>query len=308
MTPNTLGQKKAELAKRLRLGVTPAMATPLLNSRSINDVGTAALIDFLIDAGVSGLFVGGTTGEGILLSLEERLHLHELSLKAIAGRVPALLHVGSNTSEDSAVLAEHAESIGADAIVAVTPYFYPIHDESLHSYYYDLAVAAPNTLLFAYDIPHLAVNSISPVLFSRLVDSIDSFVGLKTSSPDAQVIRKFIDAAKGKVLVLAGNERIALGSLALGADGLISGLATAIPEPFINLLRFVKAGKLDLARKEQERINWLLDVIPSGARIGAIKAILTARGIPAGLAVPPRPMPHPDWQGWSYMSSALKTD
>ena len=299
-------EKKAKLTERLRYGVSPAMATPV-DSRnwSVNLKQLPALIEFLIGMGASGLFIGGTTGEGILLSQKDRLALHESSLEVINGRIPALVHVGANTSTEAADLAIHAERSGADAMVAVTPYFYPLNDDSLFTFYADLASAAPNTPFFAYDIPHLARNSISPFLLERLISEVDSFAGIKTSSSDAQVVRKFIDIASGRALILAGNERIALGSLALGADGLISGLSTSIPEPFVKLVSAFESGDIQAAKSEQERINRLLDQLPSGARIGAIKAILNSRDIDVGPAIPPRPMPNKDWQGLSQMLSEI---
>jgi dihydrodipicolinate synthase/N-acetylneuraminate lyase len=112
---------------------------------------------------------------------------------------------------------------------------------------------------------------------------------VKTSHSDAQHIRSLIDAAPDEAIVLAGNERIALGSLALGADGLISGLSTAIPEPFVAMTRAFAAGDLAEAQKQQRIINQLLDWLPGGARIGAIKQILVERGIAAGRPMPPRP-------------------
>ena len=298
--------KKAELASRIHLGVLPAMATPLnADGETINESGVESLVNFLIELGVKGLFIGGTTGEGILLDLEARMRLHERAFDVIDGRVPALIHIGANTSSRSIQLAGHAQDIGADSIVAVTPYFYPIHDDALLQFYQSLAEAAPEIPLFAYDIPHLAQNSISPKLLPRLVESIPSFAGLKTSRADAQLIRSLVDAVSGRAIVLAGNERIALGSLALGADGLISGLSTAVPEPFVSMVASFAAGDYDGARTDQKRINRILDLMPGGARIGAIKAILTERGIPAGPAIPPRPMPDDNWLGWSLIKREI---
>ena len=298
--------KIAELASRIHLGVLPAMATPLnADGKTINESGVESLVNFLIESGVKGLFVGGTTGEGILLDLKARMHLHEIAFDVIGGRIPALFHIGANTSSRSSQLAGHAQDIGADAIVAVTPYFYPIHDDALLQYYLSLSEVAPEIPLFAYDIPHLAQNSISPNLLPRLMESVPSFAGLKTSRADAQIIRTLVDTASGSAIVLAGNERIALGSLALGVDGLISGLSTAIPEPFVSMTAFFAASDYGGARKEQKRINRMLDLMPGGARIGAIKAILAERGIPAGPAVPPRPMPDENWPGWSRIKQEI---
>lgn len=297
----------ADLTNRITHGVTPAMATPLLEDGLTVDLPAVdRLIDFLIAAGVKGLFVGGTTGEGILLDQQQRQRLHERALQAIGGRVPALIHVGANTSVESVALAKHARTIEADAIVAVTPTFYPMTDAALARYFYDLAAAAPDTPLLAYDIPHMAVNGISPALLADLARDLPTFAGIKTSNQDAQIIRRLIDAAPSRTIVLAGNERIALGSLALGAQGLISGLSTAVPEPFVRLTSAYLEGDMPRAQDQQRRINAMLDLIPAGARIGAIKSLLAQRGVDVGPPVPPRPaLTEEAWPAWPKFAHLL---
>ncbi len=296
-----------QLLDRIAGGVTPAMATPLLaDGLRVNLPAVDALVDFLIDAGVKGLFVGGTTGEGILLQAQQRRQLHERAMKAIAGRVPALIHVGANTTAESVALAAHAQAVQADAIVAVTPSFYPMPDAALAGYFRELAVAAPGTPLLAYDIPHMAVNGISPALLAQLAAELPEFAGIKTSNHDAQVIRRLVDAAPAGRIVLAGNERIALGSLALGAGGLISGLSTAVPEPFVRLTEAFFKGDMARAQDQQKRVNAMLDLIPAGTRIGALKSLLAQRGIEAGPPVPPRPaLLEDEWPAWPDFAALL---
>lgn len=297
--------KIEDLKVTLKNGVLPAMATPLHeDGYTVNVEAIKPLVDLLIGAGVNGLFVGGTTGEGILLAPAERRRLHESALAAAGGRVPVILHVGANTTREATALAEHAQLVGPAAIAAVTPTYYGMHDDALLAYYHAVAAAAPEMPLLAYDLPHMAVNGVSPQLMQRLVETTPSLAGLKTSRPDAQMVRQLLDATPPTLIVFAGNERIALGSLALGAGGLISGLATAVPEPFVALTRAFAQGDLDAARAQQRRINDLLDLMPAGARIGAIKAILQQRGIAVGSAVPPRPTPL-DRPLWEEMSRRL---
>ncbi|MGH2535987.1 MAG: dihydrodipicolinate synthase family protein [Candidatus Promineifilaceae bacterium] len=304
--PELLRLRRWGLNARLRAGVVPAMATPLLDDGySLNEPALGKLIDFLIAAGVSGLFVGGTTGEGIVLGLETRLRLHELAIARIAGRLPALLHVGANTLAEAETLALHAAELGADAIVAVTPYFYDLNEAGLLAYFQHIGQCAPDTPLLAYDIPHLAVNGISPGLVGKLAAELPSFAGLKSSRPDAQQIRQLIDAAPAEAPLWAGNERITLASLTLGAHGLVSGLATAVPEPLVALTAAFRAGNLEEARRRQAQINQILDRLPAGVRIGALKAILSERGIPAGPAVPPRPMPPAEQPLWPAIEALL---
>ncbi len=298
--------KLRELAQHLRHGVAPAMATPLEpGGYKVNLNAASELVEFLIDRHVNGLFVGGTTGEGILLSKEEREKLHAQAVEVAQRRVPILVHVGSATTMESIRLAEHAASIGADAIVAVTPYFYPASDAALLDYYTAIANAAPEIPLFAYSIPHMAVNTVSPSLLEKLAASISLFAGIKTSAKDAHEVRASINALADSHLVLAGNERLALGLLSIGADGLISGLSTAIPEPFVALTKAFHQGDLVEAERQHQIINKLLDIIPAGSRIGAIKSVISQRGIDAGSPVPPRTAIPDDWQGWSQAARIL---
>jgi dihydrodipicolinate synthase/N-acetylneuraminate lyase len=153
----------------------------------------------------------------------------------------------------------------------------------------EVAAAAPELPLLIYDIPQMAINGVSPELLGRLGASTANFAGLKCSRLDAQVIRRLIDASPPNVALYAGNEAIALGSLALGAHALISGLATAIPEPFVALTGSFSRGNIAAAQEEQRRINRLLALLPAGARLAPSSAILEQRGIPAGGCVPPRP-------------------
>jgi dihydrodipicolinate synthase/N-acetylneuraminate lyase len=282
----TLEQRIATLKTKLRGGVAPAMATPLVpGSHSVNTAVVPQLVDFLLGKGVAGLFVGGTTGEGTQLDDDQRQALHEAAVAAAAGRAPVLLHVGAQRIENAVALAHHAAALRPAALVAMTPTFYGLSDDALARYFHAVAEAAPDTPLFLYDIPQFAVNGIGPALLARLAGEIPSLAGLKTSRVDIQIVRQLIDALPPDRVLLAGNESAALGSLALGADGLISGLSTAIPEPFVALTRAASAGDMDEARAQQRCINKLLAAL-GGARIGGIKAILNQRGIPVGPPVP----------------------
>jgi dihydrodipicolinate synthase/N-acetylneuraminate lyase len=264
-----------------------------------------ALVDFLIDAGISGLFVGGTTGEGILLDDDQRHALHAAGVVAVNGRVPVLVHAGTQRTETAAALTRRAAEIGADAVVCVTPWFYGVGDDALLRHFDAVAAAAPDTPFFVYDIPQFAVNAISPALLRRLAAEIGSFAGVKSSRVDVQIVRQLVDALPPDKILLAGNESAALGLLALGSDGLISGLSTAVPEPFVALTRAFAAGDMAAAQQQQRVINALLALLPSGARLGGIKCVLEERGIPVG---PPTPvLALSEAALWAPMQAALHT-
>jgi dihydrodipicolinate synthase/N-acetylneuraminate lyase len=276
----------ANLKSRVRDGVSPAMATPLIpGTHTVNLAVVPQLVDFLAGKGVKGLFVGGTTGEGTQLDLDQREALHEAAAPAAGGRVAVLLSVGAQRADDAVRLARHAVGLRPDAIVAMTPTFYGMSDAALARYYEAIADAAPDVPLFLYDIPQFAVNGISPSLLGTLARDMPTLAGLKSSRVDVQIVRQLIDALPPEKILLAGNESAALGSLALGAHGLISGLSTAIPEPFVAMTHAFAAGDIEEARAWQRCINRLLGVL-AGVRVGGIKAILNQRGIEVGPPVP----------------------
>ena len=286
-------------------GVSPAMATPLKrDSYRVNVAVIPHLVDFLLNRGVKGLFVGGTTGEGILLDTNERKKLHEATIATVDGRVPVLLHIGAQRNDTAVDLAKHAASVQADAVVTIPPYFYGMHDDALAAFFQEIAVAIPDVPLFGYDIPHMAVNGISPDLASRLCELIPSMAGFKSSNISIQAVRRLLDAVPDDRIVLAGNESAALGSLALGADGLISGLSTAVPEPFVAMTKAFADGDMDKARKQQRLINQLLSKIPAGERLGAIKSVLRGRGVPVGTTSPILPQSNPEV--WPAMQVILE--
>lgn len=297
-------QNVAALIERLRNGVSPAMATPIIpGSYQVNTVEVAPLVDFLIGAGAVGLFVGGTTGEGILFEADERRKLHEAAIAAAAGRVPVLVHVGAQRIDEARSLAQHASAAGASAIVSLTPYFYGLPDAALLRYFQAVAAAAPEMPFFVYDIPQFSVNGISPELLGQMIASIPNMAGIKCSRPDVQFVRRHADVIPSDRILLVGNESAALGLLALGADGLISGLSTALPEPFVGLTNAYAAGDMAGAAAWQRTINRLLALLPAGARIGGIKAILNQRGLNVGLPTPT--LPATDEPLWERAQSIL---
>ncbi|MCZ7668666.1 MAG: dihydrodipicolinate synthase family protein [Chloroflexi bacterium] len=183
--------------------------------------------------------------------------------------------------------ARHAQSIHAPAMAAVTPTFYGLDDESLASYFEAIAAAAPDVPLILYDIPALATNGVSPALLHTLAGRIPSLAGIKSSRPDAIQVRQLLDKAPENIVTLAGNEAIALGLLALGMDGLLSGLATAVPEPLVALTQAMQNQDIAEARRQQSIIRQILALAPAGKRIGWLKQILNERGVAVGPAAPP---------------------
>lgn len=297
--------KIAELKNTFTGGVAPAMATPLKASTyEVNLAVVPQLVDFLIGHNVEGIFVGGTTGEGILFDDDQRMALHAAGIRAANGRVPVLVHVGSQRATSAIALARHAVDHGADAIVCMTPWFYGVSDDALLQHFATVSAAVPDMPMYVYDIPQFAMNGVSTGLLKRMSAEIASFAGLKCSRIDVQIVRQLVDATPPDKMLLAGNESAALGLLVLGSNGLISGLSTAVPEPFVGLTDAYSAGDIGRAQQYQTIINHLLALLPATARLGGIKQVLIERGIPVGPTTPTLPDAEPGI--WEKMQVVLE--
>ncbi len=277
------------LKDRVSFGISPALATPLSGYEVKTDVA-AGLATWLIEKGSKGLFIGGTTGEGITLDHDQRKRLHAAAIPACkqAGGV-VMAHAGTNNLRDTLDLATHAAEHGAEIVAVLPGYFYGLADDAIFDYAAAVSKAIPEIGLMVYDIPHMAVNGVSPALLKRLIAEIPNFVGVKSSQGSAVGVRALVEMLDDARFILTGNEKMASGLQTLGAAGMITGLSTAIPEPFIAIGNGIKAGDIAAVQKAQGQINRILDLTPPGKRIAFLKKLVTERGFDVGDPLPPRP-------------------
>src|SRR5919202_653682 len=174
-------------------GVVPPLVTPFADEAAerLDHGALAALCDFLIDAGVHGLYPCGTTGENALLTTAERTAVAETVVRAARGRVPVFVHVGAAGTAETVELARHAQEIGADGVGAITPYYYAYTDDDLRRHYVAAAEAAAPLPFYLYNLPSNARNRVSPSLAAELFRDVPNVVGIKDSSGDLEALRAF---------------------------------------------------------------------------------------------------------------------
>lgn len=263
-------------------GVICAIVTPLKKGgNAVDPHAMREYCDFLIDKGIDGIFAFGTTGEGPLLSLSERKSMAEALVASVDRRVRVIVQTGCIRAEETIDLTRHCRKIGADAAGIVLPYYYPLSDEAIFEHFLRIAEAVSDFPLFVYNIPECTGNDLSPELFRRLVDSIETIVGLKTSSRDLSQAKAYIRTAEGRCPVFIGCDSIVLAVLCLGAGGIVSGTASAFPEPFVDLYEAFGRGEVQRARECQWLIDRLLEVTGDGD-IASFKKALDFRGINVG--------------------------
>jgi 4-hydroxy-tetrahydrodipicolinate synthase len=264
-------------------GVIPAMITPLADGgRSVDTGSLKRYCEFLAGVKVHGVFCCGTTGEGPLLSAEERMRVAEVTVSSLKGRVRVVVQTGSITTDQTVFLTRHAREIGADAAGLVLPYYYTLGDEALYAHFMEVADAVPGFPLFLYNIPGCTTNNISSSLLSRLLKRIDSIVGIKNSTEDLCQTMMFVRIAGSRCAIFNGSDGLILPALAAGARGLVSGNASAFPELFLSLFHAFQSADLDRARELQQRVDQLRQVLANGRDNASFKKALGFRGVQAG--------------------------
>jgi dihydrodipicolinate synthase/N-acetylneuraminate lyase len=206
-------------------GALAAAITPLRDGGAVLDEDAfRPYVDFLVDGGLDGMLALGTTGEGILLSTDERKRAAELFVGAAAGRFQVAVHCGAQTTADTVELARHAVEAGADAVAVIGPPYFTLDEEALYRHFAAAADAARPLPFYLYEFKARAGYSIPLSVIERLGDRV---AGLKVSNQPWEAVEQYL--VEG-VDVFIGAESLVERGLAAGAAGSVSGLAAAFPE------------------------------------------------------------------------------
>lgn len=201
----------------------------------------------MIEKGVHGLYVGGSSGECIYQNVAERKMVLENVMDIAKGKITIIAHVACNNTADSRQLAAHAEQLGVDAIAAIPPIYFKLTPYAIADYWNDISAAAPNTDFIIYNIPQLAGVSLTVPLLKEMLKN-PRVIGVKNSSMPTQDIQMWRDEG---ALVFNGPDEQLISGLVIGAVGGIGGTYGAMPQLYLKLYECVKAGKMDTALEIQ---------------------------------------------------------
>ncbi len=239
---------------------------------------------FLIERGINGLLIGGTTGEAPLLTLAERKTLTERAIGIVSHAIPVIINAGCISTAETVELARHSASAGAEGIAVITPYFFHYNPASMEKHYRTVAEAVPSIPVYLYYLPEFAHNDISAELLHKLLTSCPNIVGIKHSDADMVHLQEYRRVAGRDFALLSGDDSVEFASLALGANGCVSGKSSAFPELPVALFRAFSSGNLVEARRIQVLIDDLAEAIDGAPGMGLayFKASLKYRGIDVG--------------------------
>ena len=272
-------------------GVIPAFYACYKDDGAVSPERSKKLARLLVDKGVKGLYVGGSSGECIYLEKEERMHILEAVMDEVKGECTIIAHVACNNTRESCQLAAHAQALGVDAIASIPPIYFHLPDHAIAKYWNDISDAAPNTDFVIYNIPQLAGVALSPALYREMRKN-PRVIGVKNSSMPAMDIERFKRVGGEDSIVFNGPDEQYVSGRAIGADGGIGGTYGAMPELYLKMEALVSQARFDEARAIQAVANDIIaDMcschgnmyavikkiieIREGLRLGSVRAPLT---------------------------------
>lgn len=256
-------------------GIIPAFYACYDEEGNVSPERVRALTQYHIDKGVKGVYVGGSSGECIYQSVEDRKITLENVMAVAKGKLTVIAHVACNNTKDSVALAAHAESLGVDAIASIPPIYFHLPEYSIAAYWNAMSEAAPNTDFIIYNIPQLAGTALTMSLYKEMLKN-PRVIGVKNSSMPVQDIQMFKAEGGDDIIVFNGPDEQYISGRVIGAEGGIGGTYGVMPELFLKMEQLVNEGNMTEARKVQYAANDVIYKMCSahGNMYAVIKEIL----------------------------------
>ncbi|MCA1369727.1 N-acetylneuraminate lyase [Bradyrhizobium sp. BRP14] len=259
-------------------GIYSALLTPFSEDEAIDRQAIGPLVEFQVGLGVDGLYVGGSSGEAMLQSLEERVTCLAAVAAAAAGRLGLIAHVGTIATRDALQLSEHAAKAGYQAISAIAPFYYDFSRPEIMAHYRELADASGLPLI-VYNFPARASGFTLPELVELL--SYRNIIGIKHTSSDMFQLERIRHAAP-EAIVYNGYDEMCLAGLAMGAQGAIGTTYNFMGDVFVDLRTCAAEGRIEEARRLQEMANKVIQVLIKVGVMPGSKALLGIMGVRCG--------------------------
>lgn len=263
-------------------GIFPAFYACYDDNGEVSPERTRAMARFLIDKGVNGLYVCGSSGECIYQTKQERMLTLENVMEEARGRVTVIAHVAATSTRESVELAKHAASCGADALAAIPPIYFKLPEYSIEQYWKAM-IDVSDLDFIIYNIPGTTGYALSMDLFKKML-TYKNVRGIKNSSMPTQDIERFKKAGGEDFVVFNGPDEQFVSGRIIGADAGIGGTYSVMPELFLKAHELLNEGNVKLAGEVQHAIN---DVIYAmlgchGNMYSVVKEILRLQGVDIG--------------------------
>ena len=264
-------------------GVFSALVTPFAADGRLDLAVVPALVEMQLKQGIAGFYVGGSTGEAFLQSVEERAAFLAAVAKAAAGRCRLIAHIGAVATQDCLALGRAAADAGYDAISAIPPFYYDFSGAELKAHYRTLCAAVPLPLI-VYNFG----GRVGRLTNADLLELLDEprVIGVKHTSQDLYLLERF-KRHRPEAVIYNGFDEMCLAGLAMGADGAIGTTYNFMGDLFVALTAAHAAGRIAEARAMQIKANRVIDVLIDVGVLPGTKGILALRGLDVGICREP---------------------
>lgn len=260
-------------------GIFTALLTPFDKENRINERQLEKLVQFNVEKGVTGFYVGGSTAEAFLLSTDERKQIMDV-VKSAAPEKTLIAHIGSVHEDEAADLARHAEILGYDAISSVAPYYYKFSVKEIRDYYFRLAYATELPMLVYHFPAFSGVNMGVAEMGAFLSDP--KFIGIKFTSNDFFMLEQCKTAFPDK-LVYNGYDEIFLAGLSMGADGGVGSTYNFMADKFVKIKSLFAQNRISEAQQVQKEANRIITILCKIGVMQAEKEVLNQLGFDFGV-------------------------
>lgn len=270
----------ADVLEKFR-GIIIAMYACYDQKGEVNPEAVKRLARHYANTGVKGLYVGGSTGEGMLQTLAERKLILETVMDEVGKELTVIAHVGAPSTRDSVELSIHAESVGVDAISAVPAIYYRLSPQSVEQHWQAM-IDSTSLPFIIYHIPQTTGFQLSTALLAKMAVQ-DKVIGVKISSESTYELQRFKAVGGSEFLVFNGPDEQYLAGRSIGADGGIGGTYGVMPELFMKIEKCFLEGRMEEARDWQYKVNEIItELLSYPSLYGGCKVMLKLRGLDCG--------------------------
>lgn len=259
-------------------GIYTALVTPMNENGDIDYDSLQTLIRHQLRSGVSGFYVGGSTGEAFMLSMTERKKLLEAVIGAVAKRVKIIAHIGCISTRDSVELAVHADMAGADAVSAVVPFYYKAGIQDLQEHY-ETIMSAVSVSMLIYHFPGATGVSLSIDFYERM-SRHPQCLGVKFTSMNLFEMQQIRDRCGDRFLIMNGHDEVYAASVLMGSDGAVGSTFNMMPSLYMEMFSLASTGQWSKLPALQAQANEVIahmlqfDVIPYEKTILHLQGVL----------------------------------
>lgn len=258
-------------------GCGTAIVTPFRRDETIDEAALKRLIEYQIEGGVDFLVACGTTGESVTMTEDEQARVVQLTIETVKGRIPVVAGAGGYNTRAVIEKIERYATLGADAILSVTPYYNKPTQEGLFQHYRAIAESSALPIIL-YNVPGRTGCNLEPALVARLAE-FETIVGIKEASGNISQIGEIASLVDDSFLIFAGDDSVVLPVAALGGVGVISVASNLLPRDVSRLTHASVDGRLEEARALYRQLTPIFKAMFIESNPGPVKAALAMIGL-----------------------------